>query len=101
MENIVTEALQSGNVTAIALSLAVYLLIYFQRKDTSKTRDEANKKLQDEIAELKKENELKQKDIDYLMEDNVGIKQDIKEIKATLQTMALALERIAAKYDND
>ena len=40
------------------------------------------------------------KDISYLMNENVGIKEDLKEIKQTLNNMALALERIAAKYDD-
>ena len=41
-----------------------------------------------------------QKDIEHLLQENVGIKEDIKEIKTTLNSMALALERIAAKYDD-
>ena len=40
-----------------------------------------------------------EKDVKYLMTETTGIKEDIKEMKNTLNTMALALERIAAKYD--
>lgn len=41
-----------------------------------------------------------EKDVNYLMNETTGIKEDIKDIKSTLNTMALALERIAAKYDD-
>ena len=53
-----------------------------------------------EIAKLKQENELKQKDIDYLMAENNGVKEDIKEMKNTLNQMAISLATIAAKYNN-
>lgn len=42
-----------------------------------------------------------QKDIDHLKDENIGIKEDIKEIKDTLHTIALAMERIATKLDED
>jgi hypothetical protein len=35
-----------------------------------------------------------------LLNETTGIKEDIKEMKNTLNTMALALERIASKYDD-
>ena len=57
-------------------------------------------KLFEEIAELQKDNELKQKDISYLLNENNIVKEDIKEIKATLNQMAISLAKIAAKYDS-
>ena len=41
-----------------------------------------------------------EKDVNYLMTETLGIKEDIKEMKNTLNSMALSLERIAAKYDD-
>ena len=38
--------------------------------------------------------------VDYMKEEQAGTKEDIKEIKQTLNNMALALERIAAKYSD-
>lgn len=100
MEEFITSAFQSGNATAIVAAAVVYVVIYLQRKSTSTTRDDSTKKLESEIAELKKDNELKQKDIDYLLSENDGVKEDIKEMKATLNQMAISLAKIAAKYEN-
>lgn len=101
MEEFITAAFQSGNATAIVAATVVYVIIYIQRKNTSVTRDNTSEKLLMEIAKLKQENELKQKDIDYLMTENNGVKEDIKEMKNTLNQMAISLATIAAKYDNE
>lgn len=100
MEEFITAAFQSGNATAIVAAAVVYVIIYIQRKNTSVTRDNTSEKLLMEIAKLKQENELKQKDIDYLMAENNGVKEDIKEMKTTLNQMAISLATIAAKYNN-
>lgn len=100
MEEFITAAFQSGNATAIVAAAIVYVIIYIQRKNTSVTRDNTSEKLLMEIAKLKQENELKQKDIDYLMAENNGVKEDIKEMKNTLNQMAISLATIAAKYNN-
>lgn len=100
MEEFITAAFQSGNATAIVAAAVVYVIIYIQRKNTSVTRDNTSEKLLMEIAKLKQENELKQKDIDYLMAENNGVKEDIKEMKNTLNQMAISLATIAAKYNN-
>lgn len=100
MEEFITAAFQSGNATAIVAAAIVYVIIYIQRKNTSVTRDNTSEKLLLEIARLKQENELKQKDIDYLMAENNGVKEDIKEMKNTLNQMAISLATIAAKYNN-
>ena len=100
MEEFITAAFQSGNATAIVAAAVVYVIIYIQRKNTSVTRDNTSEKFLMEIAKLKQENELKQKDIDYLMTENNGVKEDIKEMKNTLNQMAISLATIAAKYNN-
>ena len=100
MEEFITAAFQSGNATAIVAAAVVYVIIYIQRKNTSVTRDNTSEKLLMEIAKLKQENELKQKDIDYLMAENNGVKEDIKEMKNTLIQMAISLATIAAIYNN-
>jgi uncharacterized protein YoxC len=100
MEEFITAAFQSGNATAIVAAAVVYVIIYIQRKNTSVARDNTSEKLLMEIAKLKQENELKQKDIDYLMAENNGVKEDIKEMKNTLNQMAISLATIAAKYNN-
>lgn len=98
----------TGNATAIIVGGILYLIIFFQRKNTATKRDDTSASLQKQIDELKKvqnefeiEKQLMQKDIDHLKDENIGIKEDIKEIKDTLHTIALAMERIATKLDED
>lgn len=98
MEDILTTAFQSGNATAILTGVIVYVIVFLQRKNTAISRDDDIKKLQERITSLEKENVLKQKDIEYLMNENSGIKEDIKEIKGTLNQIAISLTEIAAQY---
>lgn len=115
----------TGNPLAIVALLAiviVYLVIKYERKGTAEKRDKENAELvakckrysekienleetvdaqRTAIQELQLQNELQGKDIEYIKNEQIDVKSDIKEIKATLNTMAIALERIAAKYDKD
>lgn len=98
----------TGNATAIIVGGIIYLVIFFQRNNTAKKRDDASANLQKQIDDINKkisvyetEKQLMQKDIEHLKEENVGIKEDIKEIKDTLHTIALAMERIATKLDEN
>lgn len=116
MEQQAFSILNSGNplaIVALIAIIAMYLVINYQRKNTAAERDAIAKQtesdindLYDEIATLKEynnkfeiEKKLLQKDVDFLKQENTGIKEDIKEIKNTLNNMAIALERIASKYD--
>ena len=55
MEELLTNAFQSGNATAIIAAVVVYAVIYLQRNSTKKTRDNENENLKAEIAVLKAE----------------------------------------------
>ena len=108
MEDTIIQMASNGGPIGVLAAAIVYLIIFLQRKNTSEKRNDDTAQLQSEIdnlekelATIKTEKQLLQKDINYLMSENIGIKEDIKEIKNTLNTMALALERIAAKYDNE
>lgn len=115
MEQAIAPTLASGNPLAIVALIAIvamYLVINYQRKNTAAERDATEKKHKSEIDELfvevkllKQANneaeiqrQLIKKDVSYLKDEQEGTKEDIKEIKNTLNSMALALERIAAKY---
>lgn len=115
MEQAIAPTLASGNplaVVALIAIVAMYLVINYQRKNTAAERDATEAKHKKEIDELfvevkllKQANneveirrQLIEKDVSYLKEEQEGTKEDIKEIKNTLNSMALALERIAAKY---
>lgn len=98
MEELLTTAFQSGNATAILSGVIVYLIVFLQRKNTAATRDDSISKLNDEITELKNQKILLSKDVEYLMAENRGIKEDIKEIKGTLNQIAVSIAEIAAQY---
>ena len=115
MEQAIAPTLLSGNPLAIVALIAIvamYLVISYQRKNTAAERDATEQKHKKEIDELfvevkllKQANneaeiqrQLMEKDVNYLKNEQEGTKEDIKEIKNTLNSMALALERIAAKY---
>ena len=115
----------TGNPLTIVALLAiviVYLVIKYERKGTAEKRDKENAELvakcnnyaakiekleetvetqKTDIQELQLQNALQGKDIEYIKNEQIDVKSDIKEIKATLNTIAIALERIAAKYDKD
>lgn len=98
MEELLTTAFQSGNVTAILSGVIVYLIVFLQRKNTAATRDDTISKLKEDIESLNNQKLLMQKDIEFLVQENTGIKQDIREIKSTLQQIAVSIAEIAVQY---
>lgn len=101
MEELIKTAFESGNATAILAAAVVYLIVYVQRKNTAASRDTAADELREKQNELEREYMLMKKDVDNLTTETVGIKEDIKEMKATLNQMAISLTKIAAKYEYD
>lgn len=107
MEEVITNLAANGGPLGVIAAGVVYLIIYIQRKQTSEKRNDDTTKLKEQIDEIKEElnkekteKQLLQKDVAYLMTETTGIKEDIKEMKNTLNSMALALERIASKYED-
>lgn len=98
MEEILTTAFQSGNATAIISGVVVYLIVFLQRKNTAVTRDDSISKLKEDIESLNNQKLLMQKDIEFLIMENNGIKKDIREIKDTLQQIAISIAEIAIQY---
>lgn len=82
MEELLTNAFQSGNATAIIAAVVVYGIIWFQRNHTKKSRDDANENLKAEIAVLK--NELEQLKALDLASKLAAIQTDIQWIKSKL-----------------
>ena len=72
-----------------------------RRKNTAASRDTVVEELREKQTQLEKENMLMKKDVDNLTSETGGIKEDIKEMKATLNQMAISLTKIAAKYEFD
>lgn len=82
MEDLLTNAFQSGNATAIIAAVVVYVIIYLQRNSTGKKRDDENENLKTEIAVLK--NELEQLKALDLASKLAQIQTDIQWIKSRL-----------------
>lgn len=107
MEDIFQQLITNGGPVGVLSAAVVYLIVFLQRKNTStKRNDEADElrsqinDLQNELTKAETEKELMKKDISYLMTENSGIKEDIKEMKATMNQMAMSIERIAAVLEN-
>lgn len=83
MEELLTNAFQSGNATAIIAAVVVYVIIYLQRNSTGKKRDDDNDKLAAKIAVL--ENEIETiKSLD-LASKLAQIQTDLSWIKEKLK----------------
>jgi peptidoglycan hydrolase CwlO-like protein len=124
MEQLVLNIISKGeplSIIALLACITIYVVIHYQRKTTAESRDSeimtltsGLKNLNTELAKTKStvenlqtvmndvetEKKLLQKDVDIIKSEHIDIKTDIKEMKNTLNNMALSLERIAAKYDN-
>lgn len=124
MEQLVLNIISKGeplSIIALLACITIYVVIHYQRKNTAEYRDSeimtltsGLKNLNTELAKTKStvdnlqtvmndvetEKKLLQKDVDFIKSEHIDIKTDIKEMKHTLNNMALSLERIAAKYDN-
>ena len=83
MEEILTNAFSTGDLKIIAAAVLVYFVIYWQRNNTKKSRDEANESLQTRITLL--ENETKRiTDLD-LETKLAQIQTDLQWIKENLK----------------
>lgn len=124
MEQLILNIISKGeplSIVALLACITIYVVIHYQRKNTAESRDSeimtltsGMKNLNNELAKTKSavddlqtvineveiEKKLLQKDVDFIKSEHIDIKTDIKEMKNTLNNMALSLERIAAKYDN-
>lgn len=124
MEQLILNIISKGeplSIVALFACITIYVVIHYQRKNTAESRDSeimtlasGMKNLNNELAktksavdnlqavinEVETEKKLLQKDVDIIKSEHIDIKTDIKEMKNTLNNMALSLERIAAKYDN-
>lgn len=83
MEELLTNAFNSGNATAIIAAVVVYSIIWFQRNNTKKSRDDENESLKTEMAILK--NELEQLKALDLASKLAQIQTDLSWIKEKLK----------------
>ena len=83
MEEILTNAFNTGDIKIVIAALVVYCIIYFQRKQTSEKRDTDHDDLQTKVTLL--ENEVKRiRDLD-LETKLAQIQTDLQWIKENLK----------------
>jgi len=83
MEEILSQAFSTGDIKIVAAAIILYVIIYFQRKDTGKKRDTDHDDLQTKVTLL--ENEVKRvKDLD-LETKLAQIQTDLQWIKENLK----------------
>lgn len=83
MEEILSQAFSTGDIKIVAAAIILYVIIHFQRKQTSSKRDEDTDSLNTRITLL--ENEVKRvKDLD-LETKLAQIQTDLQWIKENLK----------------
>lgn len=84
MEDLLTNAFSTGDIKVIVVAAILYLIIYFQRKDTSKKRDADRDELNTRVALLERElEEIKSLDLSaklaQILTELAWIKDRLKE----------------------
>lgn len=85
MEEILTNAFSTGDLKIIVAAVIVYCVIYWQRNNTKKSRDEANESLQTRITLLENDVKgLKDLDLDARL---ASIETSLKYIESLLKDL--------------
>jgi hypothetical protein len=83
MEDLLTNAFSTGDIKIVVAAIILYVIIYFQRKDTGKKRDTDHDDLQTKVTLL--ENDVKRiRDLD-LETKLAQIQTDLQWIKENLK----------------
>lgn len=83
MEEILSNAFSTGDLKIIVAAVIVYCVIYWQRNNTKKSRDEANESLQTRISLLESEiNRIENLDLETKL---AQIQTDLQWIKENLK----------------
>ena len=83
MEEILTNAFSTGDLKVIVVAAILYLIIYFQRKDTKAKRDEAHDDLDKRLTVVETEiDRLKNLDLETKL---AQIQTDLQWIKDKLK----------------
>lgn len=82
MEDLLSQAFNTGDIKIVIAALVVYVIVYLQRKDTKSKRDEANENLDKRVSLLESEiQEIKSLDLASKL---AQIQTDIQWIKSRL-----------------
>ena len=84
MEELLTNAFNTGDLKIIIAALLVYCVIYWQRKDTKKHRDTAHDDLNTRITLLENDNKMLHTQLDTIGNKLDKIIDQLCEIKVEL-----------------
>ena len=83
MEELLTNAFNTGDIKIVIAALAVYVIIYLQRKDTKGKRDDAQESMDTRVKLLESEMQrLKDLDLDARL---ASIETSLKYIQMLLE----------------
>lgn len=83
MEDLLTNAFSTGDLKVIVVAAILYLIIYFQRKDTKAKRDDAQESMDTRVKMLESEiQEIKNLDLSTKL---AQIQTDLSWIKEKLK----------------
>ena len=83
MEDLLTNAFNTGDLKVIVVAAILYLIIYFQRKDTKAKRDDAQESMDTRVKLLENEiQRLKDLDLDARL---ASIETSLKYIQMLLE----------------
>ena len=83
MEDLLTNAFNTGDLKTIVVAAILYLIIYFQRKDTKAKRDDAQESMDTRVKLLESEiQRLKDLDLDARL---ASIETSLKYIQMLLE----------------
>lgn len=85
MEELLTNAFQSGNATAIIAAAVVYLIIHMQRSTTGKKRDESEVLLNYRVDQLEK--------------SHGDLASNIKELQEAIIQLQISINRFIGKIE--
>ena len=84
MEEFLSQAISSGDIKMVVIAAILYLIIYYQRNNTKKSRDEAQDTLETRITLLEADNKMLHQQLDSIGSKLDKIIDQLCEIKVEL-----------------
>lgn len=82
MEQLLIEVMKTGNATSVFLTLMVYVLIHFQRKNTKSERDTDMALLKQRVTNVEKTTDIFNDKLDRVIESLNFIQIELAKINA-------------------
>ena len=84
MEEFLSQAISSGDIKMVVIASILYLIIYYQRNNTKKSRDEVQDSFETRITLLEADNNMLHKQLDSIGSKLDKIIDQLCEIKVEL-----------------